>query len=362
MSRKGNSPGREIAELARLLPAPQARDFPAGREQTIKEHLMTELSTMDTSRGRAGDRSGRRRRMRLGVAAASVLAVALTAAAVVGAHNVFAPGKPGGHAAAGAGHGAVTGPGTPATPAALLAKIARVAAHEPAQAVRNGEFIYIRSEVAYTVYNSAHGHETSAMEKLHERQIWLPVANICVTGLLIESGARTLLSPFPVVNGKIDRSPAAPSEPRPNFKCPSEGNLGDVTYRLMQAMPTGRAALLRYLRAGKRWTNDGPVTEIGDLIRENIVPPKLAAALYLIAARLPGAMLVPGAVNAVGERGIGIAWTSTNGGDEYRTEWIFSRKTLQYIGERDYNARTGAVYGESAILRRAFVGKAGQLP
>jgi hypothetical protein len=362
MSRKGNSPGREIAELARLLPVPQARDFPVGREQTIKEHLMTELSTTDTSRGRAGDRSGRRRRTRLGVAAASVLAVALTAAVVVGAHNGFAPGKPGGHSAAGAGHGAVTGPGTPATPAALLAKIARVAAHEPAQAVRNGEFMYIRSEVAYSVDTFAHGHETSVMEKLHERQIWLPVANICVTGLLIENGVRTPLSPFPVVNGKIDRSPETGNEPRPNFKCPSEGHLGDVTYRLMQAMPTGRAALLRYLRAGKRWTNDGPVTEIGDLIWENIVPPKLAAALYLVAARLPGAMLVPGAVNAVGERGIGIAWTSTSGGDEYRIEWIFSRKTLQFIGERDYNARTGAVYGESAILRRAFVGKAGQLP
>jgi hypothetical protein len=348
MSRTGNSPGWEIAELARLLPVPQARDFPAGREQTIKEHLMTELSTMDISRGRAGDRSGRRRRMRAGVAVASVLAVTLTAAAVIGV--------------AGAGHGTVTGPGTPATPAALLAKIARVAAHEPAQAVRNGEFMYIRSEVAYAVYTSAHGHETSAMAKLHERQIWLPVANICVTGLLMENGARTLLSPFPVVNGKIDRSPAAPSEPRPNFKCPGEGHLGDVTYRLMQAMPTARAALLRYLKAGKRWTNDGPVTEIGDLIRENIVPPKLAAALYLVAARLPGAMLVPGAVNAVGERGIGIAWTGTSGGAEYRTEWIFNRKTLQYIGERDYNARTGAVYGESAILRRAFVGKAGQLP
>jgi hypothetical protein len=275
---------------------------------------------------------------------------------------VFGPGKPGWHSAAGAGHGAVTGPGTPATPAALLAKIARVAAHGPAQVVRNGEFMYIRSEVAYTDDSSDHGHETSVLEKLHERQIWLPVANICVTGLLIESGARTLLSPFPVVNGKVDRSPAAPGEPQPNFKCPSEGHLGDVTYRLMQAMPTGRAALLRNLRAGKRWTNDGPVTEIGDLIRENIVPPKLAAALYLVAARLPGARLVPGAVNAVGERGIGIAWTSASGGGEYRTEWIFSRKTLQYIGERDYNARTGAVYGESAILRRAFVGKAGQLP
>jgi hypothetical protein len=42
--------------------------------------------------------------------------------------------------------------------------------------------------------------------------------------------------------------------------------------------------------------------------------------------------------------------------------WIFGKASLQYIGERDYNVRTGVVNGESAILQRAFVGKAGQLP
>jgi hypothetical protein len=45
------------------------------------------------------------------------------------------------------------------------------------------------------------------MEKLHERQIWLPVANVCATGLLIEQGEHTPISPFPVANGKVDRHP-----------------------------------------------------------------------------------------------------------------------------------------------------------
>ena len=57
-----------------------------------------------------------------------------------------------------------------------------------------------------------------------------------------------------------------------------------------------------------------------------------------------------------------IAWTSTDAQHEYRTEWIFDKATLQYIGERDYNVRTGVVNGESAILQRAFVDKAGRLP
>jgi hypothetical protein len=360
MNHNDSRRGRDVAELARLLPVPGGRDLPAGREQILKEHLMTELRRpQSATREPVPDRGGKRRHRLGAVAGAGVLAAALIAAAVVGANALFTHA---GQAAHRAHPGGTAAARIPATPAALLAKIADAAARQPAPVVRNGEFMYIRSEVAYSVDTITNGHETSTMEKLHERQIWLPVANICDTGLLIEYGSRTPLSPFPLVNGKVDRTPPSGDEPRPNFTCPSEGHLGDVTYRLMQSMPTKPAALLAYLRAGKKWTNDDPATEIGDLIRENIVPPALAAALYRVAAHLPGATLVPDATNAVGQHGVGIAWTTAGAGEQYRTEWIFSKTTLQYIGERDYNVSTGAVYGESAILQRAFVTKAGHLP
>jgi hypothetical protein len=126
----------------------------------------------------------------------------------------------------------------------------------------------------------------------------------------------------------------------------------------MQSMPTNPQDLLAYLQAGKKWTNDGPAQEIGDLIREAIVPPALEAALYRTAELLPGATLVPDAVNAVGRHGVAIAWDS----GDYRTEWIFDKSSLQYIGERDYDVKTGVVNGESAITGSAFVSKAGQLP
>ena len=38
---------QELSELARLLPVPAARDLPAGRQQILKEHLMTELHQME---------------------------------------------------------------------------------------------------------------------------------------------------------------------------------------------------------------------------------------------------------------------------------------------------------------------------
>jgi len=249
----------------------------------------------------------------------------------------------------------------PATAAQLLARIATAAARQPSPVVRNSDFMYIRSRVAYEVDSISNGHETVTMEKPHERQIWLPVANICTTGLLIEDGERTPISPFPVTSdGKVDRHPQG--NLRFNFTCPSEGHLGDTTYRLLQSIPTQPDALLAYLKAGKKWTNDDPPTEIGDMIRETIMPPALAAALYRLAATLPGATLVPHATNAVGRAGIGIMWTSKTAKQVYQNEWIFDRTTLQFIGERIFDPKTGQVTGESAILQQAFTAKAGQHP
>jgi hypothetical protein len=252
-------------------------------------------------------------------------------------------------------------PAAPATAAQLLARIATAAARQPAPVVRDSDFTYIRSMVAYEVDSISNGHETTSMEKLHERQIWLPVANVCATGLLIEQGERTPISPFPVVNGKVDRHPPK-GTPMPNFSCPSEGHLGDTTYRLLQSIPTQPDALLAYLTAGKKWTNDDPPTEIGDMIRETIMPPALAAALYRLAATLPGATLVPHATNVAGRAGIGIMWTSKTARQVYKNEWIFDKTTLRFIGEKTYDPGTGRLTGESAIIQQAFTAKAGQLP
>lgn len=346
---------REVTELARLLPTPAGRDLPAGRQQILKEHLMSEIRRTEASSRPAASGQHRKRNRGLAAAAAGVTAIALGTAGVVGAHILSAPARP---AVSSSGHSIA---GTPTAAAVLLAKIAKVAARQQNPAVRDSQFVYIRSKVAYEVDTIVKGHDTSKLEKLHKREVWLPVANVCVTGLLIENGSRTLLSPFPVVNGKVDRSPGKNGQP--DLKCPSKGHLGDVSYRLLQSLPTRPGPLLRYLKAGRKWTNDDPIVEIGDLIREASIPPAVAAALYRVAALLPGATLVRHATNAVGKRGIAIAWKSGTGAQHrFLTEWIFDRKTLQYIGERDLDVTAGTVTGESAILQRAFVDKAGQRP
>ena len=341
-----------LDDMARRLPA--ERDLPAARKQILKEHLMTELRQADPTRPRT--RRPRRRRRPGGHRRTVLVAGAVLTAAAVAIATATAVGTHASPPAPKAGQ-----PAAPATAAQLLAKIAAAAARQPAPVVRDSDFTYIRSEVAYEVDSISNGHETSSMEKLHDRQIWLPVANVCATGLLIEQGERTPISPFPVVNGKVDRDPPK-GTPMPNFTCPSEGHLGDTTYRLLQSIPTQPDALLAYLKAGQKWTNDDPPTEIGDMIRETIMPPALAAALYRLAATLPGATLVPHATNVAGRAGIGIMWTSKTARQVYKNEWIFDKTTLRFIGEKTYDPGTGRLTGESAIIQQAFTAKAGQVP
>jgi hypothetical protein len=334
---------QELSELARLLPVPAARDLPAGRQRILQEHLMTEIHQMEPkSRPRAAGRRGKRRYGLVAVAVSAALAAAVAATVLI------------------TGRGAPARPTTAPTPTAsetaavLLAKIADAAASQPAPTVRNSQFMYIRSE-----------ESDQAGQKPYERQVWLPVANICVTGLLKEGGSTQLLSPFLIkVNPDGSEKVEYPSKPSDwkyyNFRCPSEGHLGD-TYRLLQSLPTDPAALLNYLKAQKKYTNDGPLQEIFDTLTENIVPPAVAAAFYRVAAQLPGATLVPDATNAAGQHGIGITWPSPNPrADHY--ELIFDKATLQNIGEEQFNAKTGAVDFEIAPIQRAFVDKAGELP
>ena len=335
-----------LDDMARRLPA--ERDLPAARKQILKEHLMTELRQADTSRTEPKPKLRGKGTVLVAGAVLTAAAVAIATAAAVGTHA--SPPAP-----------KAAQPAAPATAAQLLARIATAAARQPAPVVRDSDFTYIRSMVAYEVDSISNGHETTSMEKLHERQIWLPVANLCATGLLIEQGERTPISPFPVVNGRVDRHPPK-GTPMPDFTCPSEGHLGDTTYRLLQSIPTQPDALLAYLTAGKKWTNDDPPTEIGDMIRETIMPPALAAALYRLAATLPGATLVPHATNVAGRTGIGIMWTSKTAKQVYKNEWIFDKTTLRFIGEKTYDPGTGRLTGESAIIQQAFTARAGQLP
>ncbi len=311
----------DVAELARLLPAPAERELPAGRQHTLKEHLMSELRlAASPAAGRPATRS---RRM-------PVIAIAATGAATLAAVIVLA----------------LLPANTPgASPAAmrLLAKIAAAAARQPSPPVRNSQFWYIKSWVAYLVCNGGSGNDC-VLEKPHERQIWQSVSNLCVTGLLREDGQDT---PLRFASNYLH--------------CPYRGGVHDPTYRFLQSLPTDPHALLSLIERqmqGQLPRPEEAFTTIGDLLREAIAPARVSAALYRAAALIPGVTVVANATDAIGRHGVAVAMTYQG----VRSEWVFSKQTLRYLGERDINLTNGSTTGEAAVLQRAFVNHAGQIP
>lgn len=101
---------------------------------------------------------------------------------------------------------------------------------------------------------------------------------------------------------------------------------------------------------------------IGELLSESIIPPKVNATLYRAAAKIPG-VVVPDSVDAAGRHGVGVARVDASG---ERDEWIFDKKSLTYLGERDYlardttNGKAGMLVGTTAVLARGVADQTGQ--
>jgi hypothetical protein len=318
----------DVAELARLLPAPTERDLPPGRQQALKGHLTSELRLAASP---AASRPATRRRRRPVITIAATGAAALAAVIVLTVLPSTTPG---------------------ASPAAvrLLAEIATAAARQPAPPVRGSQFWYIESWGAGLGCDAATGR--CVLDKPHESQIWQSVSNLCVTGLLREQGRAIPLA----YDGNRQR-------------CPDPGGVNDPTYRFLQSLPTDPHALLSLIErqmSGQQPPPEEAFITIGDLLREAIAPPRVSAALYRAAALIPGVTVVPDATDAIGRHGVAVAMTV----EDVRYEWIFSKQTLSYLGERDvYVAKprdltitVGSVASEAAVLQRAFVDHAGQIP
>jgi len=313
--------GGDLAELARLLPAPAERELPAGRQHALKEHLMSELRlAVSPPAGRPATRPRRKPAIVIAAAGAAALAAAIVLALLPG-----------------------NTPGTSAAAVRLLAKIATTAARQPSPQVRDSQFWYIKSWVSNLVCNGGSGNNC-VLEKPQETQIWQSVSNMCVTGLLREDGQDTPL--------KFSSN---------YLHCPYQGGVHDPTYRFLQSLPTDPHALLSLIERemqGQLPRPEEAFTTIGDMLGAAIAPPRISAALYRAAALIPGVTVVPDATDAIGRHGVAVAYTY----QDIRTEWIFSKRTLRYLGNRDINVTTGSSAGVSAILQRAFVDHAGQIP
>lgn len=330
----------EREEMARLLPAPTERDLPGRRHQLLKDHLMREIQH-NAAVGTATSRPRPRRRWAFAAVplAAGATAVALATGGLLDHHPV--PG-PDAAATSGPSRGAAT-----ATPAAvLLDRIATVAASKTAPAVRDDQYIHITSTVAFSGQDAQ--NPVMRLDKPHQRQIWLSVDG-SRPGLLRENGEELKLD---AQGAGTDRAPS----------------LNAPTYRYLESLPTDPGALLKKIYDETKGAGPGPDQEafvtIGDLLREQLAPPKVSAALYKAAAKIPGVTVVGDAVDAAGRHGIAVARTH----EGERTEWIFDKQTLEFLGERSVmvedtaRAKSGQVTATTAVMSRSVTDKPGETP
>ncbi|SFY40576.1 CU044_5270 family protein [Streptomyces atratus] len=343
----------ERLALTGLLPPPPVPGLTPDRELLLKQALLAEAARTEPS-ARPARRAARPRRRLLRVLAPAVVCTLAVGGVVV----VNLPDTPR------RGPAGVVGGGAPRTTEAtrLLDRIALAAATEQRTAVRTDQFVYIESKVAYAAQSAGGGPVT--MPPVHTRQVWLS-ADGSRPGLLREAdepGTR-LGADGPV--GTLDGPGATP---RPGTLHASGPSVGNPTHTYVASLPTDPDALLKLIRDETRGQGQDPdqraFTAIGDLLAETWAPPKVGAALYRAAAKIPGVTVIRAADDATGREGVAVARTAQG----QQTQWVFDRTTYAFLGERTVLAEAGdagpagTVVGTSAVLTRAAVDRAGEAP
>ncbi|MCI3274903.1 CU044_5270 family protein [Streptomyces cylindrosporus] len=290
----------EREEPALLLPSPGEPVLTDDRHDLLKTHLLRELTV--TRRATP--------RRRFALIAVPVATAVVAAAVVVGVGRT----------------------GTPATdPRAvdLLNRIAAVAATRKAVAVRDDQYLYVR---------------TQGFMKFSDKD----VRTLRESSWTAVDGKRPGLRRITVLNGP-------PFRPRDPFSSYSKGthdmrlspDPNVTTFRELEALPTDPDALLRKIYDDTKDDRGQALERIGDMLAEAGLLPELDAALYRAAAKVPGVSVVANAKDYAGRSGIGLAFR----GREEREVWVFDKESLAYLGS-----------GTEALLDVGVADKAGETP
>jgi hypothetical protein len=270
--------------------------------------LGSEPATARRARPRRPTRN--RWRIAVGVAAAAVaIAVALPA--------ILPGGGPGG-----------------ADPAAAeaLHRFARIALIQaPGTAPQAGQFVYTKSESVNVNYYAMGSEGASTFSRIQPltRQAWIGVDG---SGRILETtGIGSFPTPADEAAWRAAGSPdLGEGATTGSTFVPGPGGLSFVD---LSGLPTDPDELLTVIEA--RRIEGGPpgdaetFTIVGDLLRETYGPPALRAALYEVAASLPGVELVGETTDASGRPGIAVAYESAG----IRDELIFDPQTAALLGE-----------------------------
>ena len=338
-------------ELVRELHPPSAG--PPARERARQALLASIESTAPPRRRR------QRARPRLGLAPLGVAgALAAVAVGIVVAVSL---------------RGGAANP--PPAAGVVLARAARVAeASGGPRQLRPGEYWYVKS--IWTTAGASvadHAHPGASIQlpdtlSTYERQAWIGLDRLG----RVEShvvGSITFLS----AAARQQWIRAGRPRELPGYNGSLPRNAFIRPYRQLLALPTNVDALwkLLYREAGTGapgWKRHEMFTEIGDLLREDPIPAKVRAALYLVAARIPGIQVLGLTHDAVGRPALAVALNDTLYGE--RSELLFDPKTSALLGERSvvvkpppkYHVKPGTVSEGATYITAGIVERIGQVP
>ncbi|MFE2051535.1 CU044_5270 family protein [Streptomyces sp. NPDC059459] len=333
------------AELSRLLPAPGDPQLSPDRHLLLEEHLMNEIQR--TAPAPAPLRRVARRALLIGVP--------VTAAALVGAFAFTTLTGSGGSATTAATPHPVEAPvvrietGSTARLASTVERIAAAASTGKTPEPGPGQYIYTKSKVSYlSVSHTDSDKSRTWVQPSHIRETWKTPDG--KQGWLDEPGYQ------PEGGVSLDSD--------------VESTVNGPSYSYLKTLPTDPDALLKKIYKETEGQGNSPDQEafatVGDLLKEQLAPAELNAALYRAAAKIPGVVVVDGAQDAAGREGIALAHVDRRSGD--RTEWIFDRRTYTYLGSRAVqvvrtdDVEPGTVLERTAVLERAVVDAQKQRP
>jgi len=258
----------------------------------------------------------------------------------------------------------IFGRGGSLTPADAAARVLLRAADAELsqQAPRGNQFIYTRTAITGVIPAHSSPHHLRWVPVTASELMWQSV-----------SGSRVGAIGFTSCHAGVLSRPMC----QPLIRIPAGAGLHAVnTYAGLSRLPESPSALLAFLAKhagcpalGNAFSLRDRVTRadvvwdaIANILGDNmVVPPRLGHALFLVAARLPGVILLPHVTDAAGHSGIAVARTP---GGVLRTELVFAAGSYRFIGVNEvlirpaFGLRAGTVFAASALISAQVTDKA----
>ena len=207
-----------------------------------------------------------------------------------------------------------------------------------APAPEPGQFVYTKStSVNIGMWAPGGGHEAFSVTQPVTREAWIGPDG---SGRLLQTNGTAA---FPTPADEAAWKAAGSPDLRDGATSDDAFAAGGLSFVDLSGLPTDPDALLQVIE--DRTIVGGPpgdaetFTLIGDLLRETYASPALRAALYEVAAGLPGVELIGNVRDASGRPGVAVAYEH----DGARNELIFDPETAVMLGESSVVTEAGAM-------------------